>query len=50
MTTASSTNSYIKNGILYLAPTLTEEEIGSNDVFGMYNCYFKATVFDRYTL
>jgi len=39
MTTASSTNSYIKNGILYLAPTLTEEEIGSNDVFGVNGAY-----------
>lgn len=35
MTTASSTNSYIKDGILYLAPTLTEEEIGHDNVFGI---------------
>lgn len=35
MTTASSKNSYVKDGILYLAPTLTAEEIGSDNVLGM---------------
>ncbi|KIK58092.1 glycoside hydrolase family 16 protein [Collybiopsis luxurians FD-317 M1] len=34
MTTGSSKNSYIKNGILYLAPTLTSEEIGLDNVLG----------------
>jgi len=34
MTTGSSNNSYIKDGILYLAPTLTELEIGSSNVLG----------------
>ncbi|KAF5364853.1 hypothetical protein D9757_012749 [Collybiopsis confluens] len=39
MTTASSKNSYIKNGILYLAPTLTEEEIGRDNVLGLNGPY-----------
>ncbi|KAJ3855773.1 glucan 1,3-beta-glucosidase [Lentinula lateritia] len=41
MTTASSKNSYVKNGILYLAPTLTAEEIGSDNVFD-YGGYYAA--------
>ncbi|KAF5378975.1 hypothetical protein D9757_009121 [Collybiopsis confluens] len=39
MTTASSKNSYIKDGILYLAPTLTEEEIGGDNVLGVNGPY-----------
>ncbi|KAJ3994920.1 glycoside hydrolase family 16 protein [Lentinula boryana] len=54
MSTASSKNSYIKDGILYIAPTLTEDEIGSDNVFGnngpyIYNitgCTFNETAAD----
>jgi hypothetical protein len=34
MTTASEKNSYVRDGFLYLMPTLTEEEIGEDKVFG----------------
>ncbi|KAF8824735.1 hypothetical protein HHX47_DHR7000447 [Lentinula edodes] len=39
MTTPSSKNSYVKDGILYLAPTLTAEEIGSDNVLGNNGAY-----------
>ncbi|KAJ3760122.1 glycoside hydrolase family 16 protein [Lentinula raphanica] len=49
MTTASSKNSYVKNGFLYLAPTLTEEEIGRDNVFGMHSLCRATTVLTSIT-
>ena len=48
MTTASSKNSFIQDGMLHLVPTLTSEEIGSNAVFNDYvynltDCTFNVT-------
>lgn len=39
MTTASSKNSYIKDSKLYIAPTLTSDEIGVDNVFGNNGAY-----------
>lgn len=36
MTTSSSNNSYIEDGILYIVPTLTSENIGNSSVFNGY--------------
>ncbi|KAK7461720.1 hypothetical protein VKT23_008148 [Stygiomarasmius scandens] len=54
MTTANEKNSYVRDGFLYLLPTLTEEEIGRDNVFGqngpyIYNitgCTFNDTATD----
>lgn len=48
MTTSSSKNSYIKDGMLYLVPTLTEDVIGEGNVFDGYvynltDCTFNVT-------
>ncbi len=48
MTTSSSNNSYIKDGMLYLVPTLTEDVIGEGNVFDGYvynltDCTFNVT-------
>ena len=36
MATASSNNSFIRNGQLYILPTLTSDVIGSNAIFDGY--------------
>ena len=33
MTTSSSTNSFLRNGMLYIAPSLTSDEIGTDAIF-----------------
>ncbi|KAI5116894.1 hypothetical protein M0805_004162 [Coniferiporia weirii] len=36
MTTASSNNSYVEDGVLYIVPTLTSDVIGENAIFNGY--------------
>ena len=36
MTTASSNNSFVEDGKLYIVPTLTSDVIGSNAIFNGY--------------
>jgi len=48
MTTASSNNSYVKNGFLYIVPTLTADAIGwdavfNNTVYNITGCTFNET-------
>lgn len=48
MATASTNNSFVKNGYLYIVPTLTSDSIPSNSIFGntVYNitgCTFNIT-------
>ena len=48
MTTASSNNSYVQNGYLYITPTLTSDAIGENaiingSVFNITGCTYNIT-------
>jgi hypothetical protein len=39
MTTASDANSFVRNGTLYIAPTLTADSIGEDAIFDGYRTY-----------
>jgi beta-glucanase (GH16 family) len=48
MTTASTNNSFVKDGYLYIVPTLTSDQLGSNaradgTVYNMTDCTFNLT-------
>ncbi|TRM66532.1 glycoside hydrolase family 16 protein [Schizophyllum amplum] len=54
MTTSSSKNSFVRDGHLYIMPTLTSEEIGEsavmdNYVYNLTDCTFNITHGDSYT-
>lgn len=54
MTTASENNSYVKNGHLYITPTLTADNIGEaaiidNYVYNITGCTYNATKGISYT-
>jgi len=54
MTTSSSNNSFVKDGRLYILPTLTSDVIGSSNVFNGYtfnltDCTYNATQYSAYT-
>jgi hypothetical protein len=54
MATASDKNSFVRNGALYITPTLTADEIGENAVFDGYTynitgCTYNITQASSYT-